>query len=1187
MKNDVSLFSNPIELLTSVKLDQLLSDGHSQIESHGSDSSLALAWLLSQRLALSKFKMPRLVLCETEALLESLENHLYFFDPNLKVYKLPSFDVDIYSGLYPSPRCINERLCWLHRAYNTLPGSVFLATLEGLLQKSLPVSVLAQNTFHIQVGEDLPEDLFSILDRIGYSQVPTVEDKGTYARRGGFLDVFSPSLKSPVRLELVGDNVERMRFFSPDTQITFEDTSRIDIIPARETLYLEDNHEPLVKSFSKSLDDRRTNSKTSPFDQESASEILRSLSLRKYFYGQEFLLPNFYTNSGAPLDFFNEPIEAWFVKKHELQKLSDELFGQLKLRYESSLEVPIRPNYKDLYCSFESLKLPDGSVSIDYQSILIENVDETPSEKIEYKSFSLNEIIETSKGLVKDKPALTDFLKKKITNWKEDGYSIFLTSHNQSSLERLKVFVEEMGFKFNSSEENIRDWQGQVQEQNDDPLLISLAQASLSESIRIVSEKIIFLRYADIWGQRKTFSPKKENFSVDENASALSFGDLKSGDAVVHRDHGVGIFEGLQHMDIDGAASEFIQIRYKGQDRLYLPVYRVSQLQKYTGPATEALLDKLGGTGWEKTKTKVKNKLRDIASDLLNLYAKRAQTHREPFTDNSSDYILFENSFPFEETPDQLKAISDVYNDMTSTKPMDRLVCGDVGFGKTEVAMRAAFRAVLDKKQVSIIAPTTILVFQHYENFKKRFKDWSVNVKALNRFISPKEVKETIAGLKSGEVDIVIGTHRLLSKDIGFKNLGLLIIDEEQKFGVAHKEKIRKMRESVDTLTLSATPIPRTLNMSFVGARDLSLINTPPEERLPTRTFLCKFDGDTIKKAIESEISRGGQVYFLHNRVQSIQEVSSRIREIVPKARIAVAHGQMDETQLEKTMLSFFNHEIDILVCTAIIESGMDIPKANTIFIDNAHQFGISQLYQLRGRVGRSKNRAYCYLILPTHKKLDKIAEERIRVIQENTALGSGLRVAHYDLELRGAGDILGAEQSGHIKSVGYELYLELLDDTIRNLKGEPSKENEIEPEINLRIPALIPDKYIPDIRTRLFYYKRLSEIKTQEALEEIENELRDQFGKLPEPVSNLMGLMLIRRQCKDLGVKDITSSKGYLSLLFTDKTKLPTHEIIRLTQLENKKYLITPDQKLKIRMKEPSWPKIYEEVDFLLKLCI
>jgi transcription-repair coupling factor (superfamily II helicase) len=485
-----------------------------------------------------------------------------------------------------------------------------------------------------------------------------------------------------------------------------------------------------------------------------------------------------------------------------------------------------------------------------------------------------------------------------------------------------------------------------------------------------------------------------------------------------------------------------------------------------------------------------------------------------------------------------------------------------------------------------VVAPTTVLTFQHLETFKKRFAKWPVVIKSLNRFVSQKEITQTLKELKEGKVDIVIGTHRLFSQDVQFKDLGLMIVDEEQRFGVKHKERLRKIKGGLDTLAMSATPIPRTLNLSLVGIRDLSLINTAPVDRLATRTFVTKFNSDTIRKAITSEVARGGQIYFIHNRVQSIHGLADELRKIVPEVRFKVAHGQMEEGQLEKVMVEFFHHEIDMLVCTTIVESGMDVSSANTIFIDNSQQLGLSQLYQLRGRVGRSKERAYCYLMVPPNGKIDKDAQERLRIIQENTALGSGIRIAQYDLELRGAGDILGEEQAGHVNAVGYELYLELLEDAVRTAKGEAPLDSDVEPEINVRIPALIPDKYIPDLRVRLAYYKSLSDIESPEDIDRIEDELRDQFGKPPDQVINLMGLMLIRHVCKDLSVRDLSSGESSVTLAFTEKTKLPPQKVIELASRANKKYSITPDNRLRVRINEITWPRIHDELIYLQSLC-
>ncbi|MCB0369657.1 MAG: transcription-repair coupling factor, partial [Bdellovibrionales bacterium] len=820
----------------------------------------------------------------------------------------------------------------------------------------------------------------------------------------------------------------------------------------------------------------------------------------------------------------------------EIQNSSDNFLSEIKAEFDNSEHTLVRPQLNEFFNSewvelngevsefkltgFKENKIPFKVVfsNIDFQKVNFDDSSDSIT-RIEYRTYTTQEFANLSLLSQPGSESWNISISNKLKQWKSDHYRIFISIRNAAQAERLKHFLDQIHFQFGKINTADYSWQTWAQEQEYNEHLIHFIPRYLSESLRLDEEKIIFLREEDFFGKKERLRSTAGSEDFQKQAKRLNFGDLKPGDLVVHVKHGIGQYEGLKVMNINGIENEFIQLSYKEKDKLYLPVYRVGQLQKYSGGSSSSTLDKLGGSSWEKTKIKVKSHLKDIASELLALYAKRAELHRPPFRLSEDEVLQFEKGFPFEETDDQLRAINDIIKDMSSDKPMDRLICGDVGFGKTEVAMRAAFFAVASKKQVAILAPTTILSFQHFENFKKRFSGWPIEIRELNRFVSNVDAKKTLKDLKEGRVDILIGTHRLLSKDVNFKDLGLLVVDEEQKFGVIHKEKIKKLKNSVDTLTLSATPIPRTLNMSLVGIRDLSLINTAPVDRLPTRTFICKWEPETIRKAIEAEIHRGGQVYFIHNRVQSIYGLADEIRQIVPQARLRVAHGQMEEEELEKTTLAFFNHEIDVLISTAIVESGMDVARANTMFIDQAQLFGLSQLYQLRGRVGRSKQRAYCYLLLPRSRQLDKDAQERLKIIQENTQLGSGIRIAQYDLELRGAGNILGDEQSGHVNSVGYELYMDLLNEAIARAKGEDIDDNELDPEINLRIPAMIPDQYIPDIRMRLSYYKALAEIKHEDDVEQIENELQDQFGPLPDPVVNLIGVMLVRKLCKDLGV--------------------------------------------------------------------
>lgn len=1170
-------------LYFAARISRALEFQQGRIRVSGCHSPLGLALLLTQGQTSKVGTRPQVVIMAEHSDVEQFRDTILSVDPQVPVYVLPPFDVGVYSTLYPNHKVIANRIQFLHKALNAKPGEIFVASVEAIMQKTLPATKLNKATLTLRKNDTLPDHFAEEMGKFGYVSTPTVEDVGTFAFRGGILDIYSPAEPYPYRIELFGDIVESIRVFDPSSQRSLHEVTSATILPAREAYYEDERRQKIAQLFQNSIADR-------PVEKEDSREILRAISQGQYFYGMDFLLPYFFDHLEGPLEFFNTAVNYWLFDPVELTRKSDEILAQLKDQFKDSESQTIRPGFNELYTSFEQLQKPLDIKEIEVERILIEtSTEEAGEEALEFKSLPLNEFANACAGFQRDQEQLIQYLRDKLSGWREQGYRIFISAHSVHLAQRLQLLLEKAHLRSRIVGQDEYLWSQWLDEQETHRDIIHIIPRALTDSGRWSEEFVIFLRDSDIWGRKRGRSHRVEAPSGsdgDDRVNAISFGDLKPGDLVVHRIHGIGEYEGLEVMQIEGVPAEFIRLKYKDGDKLFLPVYRVGQLQRYSGPSHAHLLDKLGGPGWGKTKTKVKSHLRDIADGLLKLYAKRAQIKRPPFSPPDDDFAAFESTFPYEETEDQLRAIEDVLNDMMKDRPMDRLICGDVGFGKTEVAMRATFKAVQDRKQVAIVAPTTILTFQHYENFKKRFAKWPVEIRALNRFVPPKEVKKTIADLKEGKVDIVVGTHRLLSKDVGFKNLGLLIIDEEQKFGVTHKERIRQLRESVDTLTMSATPIPRTLNMSLVGIRDLSLINTPPEERLPTRTFVCKYDLEILKKGIQSELSRGGQVFFLHNRVQTIHEAASKVREAVPHARIAVAHGQMDEDELEKTMLAFFNHELDVLVCTAIIESGIDISRANTIFIDNAHTFGVSQLYQLRGRVGRSQDRAYCYLLIPPDKRLDKDAQERVRIIQENTALGSGLRVAQYDLELRGAGDILGESQSGHINAVGYELYLELLEDAIREQRGEEPKADALEPEINLRIPALIPDSYIPDIRLRLSYYKALSQVRGPEDLDRIEDELKDQYGPPPEPVINLMGLMLIRKHCRDLGVKDISSSKVALTLAFTERTPLPPAEVIKLTARDNKKYQLTPDQKLKIRMNEITWPRVNEELEYLLSLC-
>lgn len=1106
-----------------------------------------------------------------------LLSFLNFFHNNLKVQLLLPWDTAPYSNLDPSKTISFDRCSFLFQANLQSPNRILIATTAGLMQKTSNRREFLAACIKIKVGDTLPEQFFKKLEAIGYQESPIVEDKGQFNSRSNIIDIYSPQNFNPIRIELFGDTVEKIRFFSTESQLSqMESVPWVDIIPCSEVILTDDSRISIIENLRSLL-------AQTGFSQDS-HEVIKKLSLGHRFGGIEFLLPlNKNSQAQTALDHLIGDFIIWHYHTNEQQTASDTLLRELHT--ESRNLHPLALNQIDVtqyYQDFQSLPFDLFDKVIELNSVTLDdfhvdsssNANSTLFDPIIYHNHPILKWTKPElSGLVGSPEWIKDQLLK-IQSYLDQGFQVFIALKNHNLLARWKFIFEKTDLKFLEIPED----ELFINKKFSNNLYLILG--TLTESLRLPNEKIIFLRDEDFFGKKSgRRTPQSDRQEFDQKSALLSFADLKVGDLVVHSQHGIGVFEGLKIMSLGSIESEFVQIKYRDSDKLYLPAFRINQIQKYAGPSASIALDRLGGQTWEKTKIKVGNAVRDIASDLIKLYAERASLSRAPINFNQQQLELFEQAFPFDETEDQKRAIDAIFKDLSGTKPMDRLICGDVGFGKTEVAMRAAFGVATTKRQVAIICPTTVLCFQHFESFLKRFKNWDLKIERINRFVSNQDVKKILLDLKDGKIDILIGTHRLLSKDVQFAELGLLIIDEEQKFGVTHKEKLRKIKTHVDTLTLSATPIPRTLNLSLMGVRDLSLINTPPTDRLATRTFVTKWNDDLIRKAILSEVQRGGQIYFIHNRVQSIYEVVNDLRRIVPNhVRLKVAHGQLPEDELEQTMVGFFNHEFDVLVCTAIVESGMDVPKANTIFIDQPQLLGLSQLYQLRGRVGRSKERAYCYLLAPKNRELDVDATERLRVLKENSELGSGIRIAQYDLELRGSGNILGEDQSGHIASVGYELYMDLLDQAVADLKGE-SKTSQIDPEINLRIPALIPDKYIEDIRVRLAYYKAFSSIANEDDFEKFENELKDRFGEVPEQVTNLLGISLIRSICIHYGITDLSQGLKNITLTLSAKTPIKAELAIAASMRDNKKFQLLPNNRFLIRINDISWSRVYNEL--------
>lgn len=785
------------------------------------------------------------------------------------------------------------------------------------------------------------------------------------------------------------------------------------------------------------------------------------------------------------------------------------------------------------------------------------------------------------------------YLKEQIKKWHNKNMQIILSSQKHSQSVEIKNLFLEMDIPL-SELKSIEE----IQEKE-----IYLIQKPISNSFILNEEQFVLLKAQEILNF-KTVENRQDKDQLKLQLSSISLDSLNQGDLITHIQHGIGKYLGLKFLNISNQEMEFIHLEYKDKEQLYVPVYKINTIKKYIG--STSILDKLGNNKWHNAKTQVTKRLQDISLELLELYATRKNLNRMAFTPEGELYKNVVADFPYKETKDQAKAITDVLNDFINTRPMDRLICGDVGFGKTEVAIRACTRAIEDGKQVAILVPTTVLSFQHHKHFKDRLEKFGIYVEALNRFVPAKKQKEIIAQLQSGKINVIIGTHKLLNAQLEYKKLGLLIVDEEQKFGVKHKEKIKHLKQNIDTLTLSATPIPRTLNFSLLGLKDINLIQTPPKNRLSIRTFINSYNKNIIKEAIQQEIKRDGQIFFLNNKIKNIELISAEIKELVPTATVAFAHGQMPENQLEQRMLDFANKKIDVLVCTTIIESGLDIPNANTLIINNSHLFGLSQLYQIRGRVGRSTNRAYCYLLIPPKATIDEKGLERLYSIRDNTKLGSGIQIAQKDLELRGAGDLLGEEQSGTLNAIGYELYLELLEEAInrakdnQNLKKqnkdlkntitdtktdtENDMENDMEPDIYLPYPCLIPQAYISDIRTRLYYYKKISIIQNINDLDFLEEEFRNNFNKPPKEIYNLMGLILIKNFAKKIGILSVNVKKTTLSFKITNNNS-NAESLIQLIQKQPDKYQLNKNNVIKTEIKNNQWEVVYQKLQEIMPM--
>jgi len=974
---------------------------------------------------------------------------------------------------------------------------IVVTTAEAWGLRCLPRTEFAAAVTYVVAGETIaPDALVARLVEWGYHRVPLVQDPGDLSLRGGILDVFPVGYGEPARLEFLGDTIESLRAFDPTSQRSLGPVEELLLLPVAEF-----GRARLGADTARAVDDRAAELGLARRERRELVESVRSGLLLP---GAEFLLPYLYPELARMADYLPGDTVVWLQAPAEVEAAAEAGWIQVQAHAaDAAREGRFHPPPERLYLPPAEWREVLGG----RRRVEAEGIDILDDAALAVTSYS-------TEGLALRDPSAAGgplaAVAAQLAGWQRQGARLVVVASGPTQRTRTRELLAGHDVDATPSADPFPQ---AVATPGRKPLALI---GGLTRGVWLPADALALVTEAEIFGERRQIR-RGRRARPAEFLSTLA--ELKPDDYVVHVDHGIGAYRGLRHMQVADTEGDYLHLEYAGGDRLYLPVDRINLVQRYlSADAAAPPLDKLGGGSWERVKAKTRESILAMAKELLDVYAAREAHGRPAYGAADGLYREFVARFPFEETPDQQRAIDDVLADLAREKPMDRLVCGDVGFGKTEVAMRAAFLAVLEGKQVAVLVPTTVLAQQHLETFVARFAGYPVSVGVLSRFQSPVENKRTIEQLRTSRLDVVIGTHRLLQKDVAFQRLGLLIVDEEHRFGVRHKERIRQLRATVDLLTLTATPIPRTLNMALSGIRDLSVIETPPLDRLAIRTYVTRYDEAVVRDAILRELGRGGQVFFVHNRVENIDAVARRLGELVPETAIAVAHGQMDEGALERTMLAFMHGQSKVLVTSAIIESGLDIPNANTIIINRADTFGLAQLYQLRGRVGRSHHRAYAYLLIPGEHLITADAQKRLRVLQELDDLGGGFRLAAHDLEIRGGGNLLGKQQSGHITAIGLELYTTMMEQAVRELRGEP-QEPDVEPEVQLGIPAFIPESYVPDVSQRLVVYKRLAAIRGVPDLDEIAAELVDRYGPVPALVDTLMRLMELRRWLKDLRI--------------------------------------------------------------------
>ncbi len=1102
-------------------------------------SSIALAIARSAE----AFEGLTLVVTDEVQSANRLESALGFFleEQGLPVIALPDWETLPYDVFSPLPELISQRLLTLYQLPRT-QRAILVLPASTLMQRLPPPSFLEHHALIVDIGQQLNLDQTRRrLERSGYQCVSQVLGHGEFAVRGSLLDVFPMGSEQPFRIDLFDDEVETIRTFDPESQRSLEKIDKIHMLPAREF----------------PLDEAGTTLFRRNYRNQFEGDLQRSLIYQEVSEGRlpgglEYYLPLFFEQTATLFDYL--PENRLLMIDAGVREQAEAFFQQVEERFAErrhDIERPLLPP-QQLYLSPDELStaLKQGA-SIRYQS---------------------NEIAQRSKGYSApinfDSQLLPPLAIQARAQHPAAALQAFLADHNH----RVLFIAESAGRReillstlkdFGISAQLVENWHSFLA--SDIPIGLTVApleQGLLLDNIALITE-------AQLYGERVRQERRRRKVSQDPDQIVRNLTELHVGAPVVHEEHGVGRYLGLQTLEVGGMTTEFLTLEYAKGDKLYVPVASLHLISRYAGASPEnAPLHRLGSDQWEKVKKRAAKQVRDVAAELLEIYARRAARQGVAFPEPDAEYQAFAASFEFEETPDQQQTIESVLADMASPQPMDRVVCGDVGFGKTEVAMRATFMATQGNKQVAVLVPTTLLAQQHYQNFADRFADWPVRVESLSRFRTGKQQQKVIDGLADGTIDIVIGTHKLLSDSISFKDLGLVIIDEEHRFGVRHKERFKALRSEVDLLTLTATPIPRTLNMAMSGMRDLSVIATPPALRHPVKTFISQWNDALIQEACQRELKRGGQIYFLHNEVSTIENIAQRLEELLPGVRLQVAHGQMRERELEGIMRDFYHQRFNLLVCTTIVESGIDVPTANTMIINRADKLGLAQLHQIRGRVGRSHHRAYAYLLTPPPRTLTTDARKRLEAIESLEDLGAGFTLATHDLEIRGAGELLGEGQSGQIQEIGFTLYTELLERAVQALKAgrQPELDRPLDhgTEIELQIPALLPDDYLPDVHSRLVLYKRIASAANQDELRELQVEMIDRFGLLPEAAKNLFEITALKLRVHTLGIRKIEGGPQGARILFDREPKIDPAQLIRLIQSRPSMYKLDGADKLR-----------------------